>query len=66
MNGTYGLWKVVGKREYMGVAPGQTFEAQIKMAAARRAVDRGDIVLLEWVTPCIDMELATFPKGWLE
>ena len=46
-----GDYNVIGKREYRGHAPGVEFEARIEPGAERRAVDRGDIVLLRRVLP---------------
>ena len=66
MRGHHGRYRVVGKREYMGVKPGREFVAQIPSAMEQRAITRGDIVKLESVVPAIDPARATFPKGWLE
>ena len=66
MRGQHGRYKVVGDREYLGVKPGREFVASLQPSAEARAVKRGDIVLLERITPTIDRRRATFPKGWLE
>ena len=62
---TMGEYKVVGKREYRGHAPGEIFEARIDRAAAVRAVARGDIRLLRMVVPVIQPGTWTLPDGWL-
>ena len=59
----HGTWKVVGKRAYLDVQPGETFDASIHEAPARRAIDRGDIVLLEEYVPCVPDE-RQLPEGW--
>ena len=66
MTGEYGVYKVTGKREYMGVEPGEEFEAQLDPGPESRAVARGDIVLLRRVIPSIEAGLAVFPQGWLD
>ena len=47
----YGVYRVTGRRQYRGHDPGTTFEAALDRAAEQRAVARGDIELLERVTP---------------
>ena len=66
MNERQGVYEVVGGREYRGHAPGDTFVARLDTHAAQRAIDRGDIRLVEMVDPSIDPRRLTFPKGWLE
>lgn len=39
-------WKVTGPRAFMGVAPGETFYADISPEQAQRALDRGSIELV--------------------
>lgn len=47
---THALFEVSGRRQYRGHAPGTRFEARIE-AAIQRALDRGDVLLVEMVTP---------------
>lgn len=60
----HGLWKVTGKRGYRGSEPGEEFEAALNPNAARRAIDRGDIALVEEFIPCVP-DGAQLPEGWL-
>lgn len=59
-----GLWKVTGRRPYRGNEPGEEFEAALDNNVARRAVDRGDIVLLEEYVPTVP-DGYRLPEGWL-
>lgn len=65
MNGTLGVYKVTGRRVYRGHEPGTVFEARIDGTVAARAIKRGDLQLLEYVTPDLPPEWA-LPKGWAE
>lgn len=49
----YGVYLVTGRRQYRGHEPGATFEAALDPSAEQRAVARGDITLLERVTPTL-------------
>lgn len=62
---TLGVYKVTGRRVYRGHEPGTIFEARIDPAVENRAVRRGDIELLERITPDLPPEWA-LPKGWNE
>lgn len=62
---THGLWKVVGHRRYRGHEPGETFEASLQNAPAVRAIQRGDIILLEEFHPDLPAEWS-LPEGWTE
>ena len=66
MNHPFGIYQVIGRREYRGHKTGDTFVARLDMNAARRAIDRGDIRLLEEVQVAIDPGRLVLPKGWLE
>jgi hypothetical protein len=57
--------EVIGPRAYRGHDPGTVFEARLERAAARRAVKRGDILILREVQPEIPPGSFTFPHGWL-
>jgi len=60
----HGLYRVSGKREYRGNRPGEQFVARIDANAERRAIDRGDIVLLERVIPALQPGSYRLPQGW--
>lgn len=60
----HGLWKVSGRRIYRGHEPGEEFEASLDNAVAGRAVNRGDLVLLEEFVPALPAEFC-LPEGWL-
>jgi len=62
---THGLYLVTGGRAYRGHQPGTRFEASLDRAAERRAIARGDIRLLQRVTPSILPGTFTFPRGWV-
>lgn len=59
-----GEYEVVGRRAYRDHAPGEVFEARLDRAAARRAIDRGDIRLLRVVEPEVQPGW-WLPDGWL-
>jgi hypothetical protein len=61
----HGRWQVTGKRIYRGHAPGEEFEASLDDAPAARAMNRGDIVLLEEYMPRLVEGSYVLPKGWL-
>jgi hypothetical protein len=63
MNTEWGRWQVVGTREYRGNRPGAVFIESLERNAARRAVARGDIKLIEMVTPELPPEWG-LPAGW--
>lgn len=58
-----GVYEVTGRRIYRGHEPGTVFEARIAETVAARAIKRGDITLLEYVTPNLPDEYG-LPKGW--
>jgi hypothetical protein len=62
---TLGEYLVTGNREYRGCAPGEMFEAFIPPAAEKRAVGRGDIVLLRRVEATLQPGSFRLPDGWL-
>ena len=63
MNEQLGVYEVTGRRVYRGHEPGTVFEARIDGTVAARAIKRGDITLLEYITPNLPAEWA-LPKGW--
>ena len=50
--GPYGRYKVTGTRQYRGHPPGTIFEARHDAALAR-GMRRGNITLLELITPAV-------------
>ena len=60
-----GLYRVLGTRAYRGHAPGTEFWAALDRNAEARAVDRGNIVLLERLEPKIAEGSFELPRGWL-
>lgn len=64
MNGA--LYEVTGDRRFRGHDHGELFEANLDRAAERRAVARGDIRVIERVTPSIDAAMLDMPSGWLK
>jgi hypothetical protein len=61
---TFGVYKVVGNREYRGHKPGTVFHARLDRNAERRAILRRDIQLIGHITPQVPSS-RTFPEGWL-
>jgi hypothetical protein len=61
----FGLYRVIGHRDYRGHKQGEEFEARLDRNAERRAVMRGDIELLRRITPELQQGSYTFPRGWL-
>lgn len=62
----YGVYRVTGKRQYRGHAPGVVFEAVLDPAVEGRAISRGDIRLLRHVTPSLVPGSYRLPPDWLE
>lgn len=60
----YGRYLVTGRRPYQGHPPGAVFEARLLLFAERRAIARGEIVLLEQIVPALQPGSFTFPDGW--
>lgn len=61
---TFGVYEVVGRREYRGHKPGEVFEAVLDPGPEQRAIARGDIRLVARVTPTIEAKNITFADGW--
>lgn len=61
---THGRYLVTGNREYRGHQPGTIFEAALAPGPEQRAVARGDIQLLERITPSIEPGSYTLPEPW--
>jgi hypothetical protein len=59
------VYRVGRRRAYRGHAPGSTFEAALEPGAERRALARGDVVLIERKTPSLQPGSYTLPRGWL-
>jgi hypothetical protein len=62
---THGVYRVIGHRAYRGHEPGTQFTARLERNTEARAIRRGDIQLLERVTPALLPGSFTFPQGWL-
>lgn len=60
-----GHYRVVGKRAYRKHEPGTEFWARLDVNAERRAIDRGDIVLLDRLIPRVEPGSFVFPDDWL-
>lgn len=63
MSGSIGIYKVVGRRRYRTHEPGTVFEARLYPDQERRAIQRGDIILLERITPTLP-EGYRLPQDW--
>lgn len=59
-----GVYEVGQRRSYRGHEPGTVFEARLDPAAETRALARGDIRLIERVTPSLQPGSYTLPPGW--
>ena len=59
----HGLFQVVGRRQYRGHPTGTRFEARLD-AAMQRALDRGDLRLIEEVEPSLKEGTYTLPDDW--
>lgn len=64
MTRTVGVYEVTGNREYRGHKPGTTFEAVLDPGPEQRAIARGDIRLIDRITPSIRAGSLTMPDGW--
>jgi len=61
----HGIWKTAGRRTYRGHAPSEPpWEASIPATVAARAINRGDLALLEEFVPSLPPEFS-LPEGWL-
>jgi hypothetical protein len=58
-----GRYQVTGKRAYRGHQPGDTFEARLDRNAEIRAVNRGNIILLERLTADLRPGSYRLPAG---
>lgn len=61
---TFGVYKVTGSRPYRGHEPGTVFEACLAPGPEQRAICRGDITLLERVTPDLAPGSYRLPPDW--
>ena len=60
-----GKYLVTGQTAYRGHEPGVTFIARLDVNSARRALERGDIQLLELVVDKLEPGSYRLPQGWL-
>lgn len=58
------VYQVSTRRGYRGHEPGSSFEARLEPHAERRAVDRGDITVIERSTPQLRPGSYLLPRGW--
>jgi hypothetical protein len=65
VRGEYGVYEVTGRRQYRGHDPGAVFTARLNPNAEMRAVNRGDIRLLERREPTLEPQRLRIAKGWL-
>lgn len=61
---THGVYKVTGKRRYRGHATGAVFIARLGRHAERRAVERGDIEVLDRIEPDLEPGSYALPAQW--
>lgn len=62
---TVGVYVVTGSRRYRGHEPGTEFHAKLEPGPERRAVDRGDIRVIDRIVPTIQPGSYQLPTGWL-
>jgi len=58
------LYLVTGPFRFRDHAPGQVFEANLPPDAEARAIERGNVVLLERSTPALRPGSYRLPDGW--
>lgn len=63
--GGFSKYEVTRATGYAGFAPGSVFEAVLKKQAEARALQRGDIRLIERSTPPLQPANYAMPAGWL-
>lgn len=61
---SHGLYRVTGKRRYRGHEPGTEFQARLERNAEQRAIARGDITLLDRLTPALEPGSWQLPISW--
>lgn len=59
-----GRYRVVGRRAYRGHQPGEEFEARLDENVEARAVQRGNLVLLERLVAELPPGKYRLPVGW--
>lgn len=62
---TGGVYLVCSNRNYRGHQAGATFQACLDPNAERRAIARGDIRLIERITPSLQPGSFHLPPGWV-
>lgn len=58
------VYRVIGAVRYREHDPGTVFEAVLDPAAEQRAIDRGDIEVIERTTPGLIPGSWRLPAGW--
>jgi hypothetical protein len=61
---THGVYVVTGRRAYRGHPTGTEFVAKLDPRAEHRAITRGDIMLLDRLTPALIPGSYQLPEGW--
>lgn len=61
---THGVYRVIGRRRYRGHDPGTEFTARIPRGAEQRAIQRGDIALVDRIEPDLLPGSYTLPADW--
>ena len=59
-----GRYEVTGRLAFRGYEPGETFTAVLEPAVEARAIRRGNIRLLERITPSIQPGSYRLPRNW--
>lgn len=62
---THARYLVSGTRAYRGHRAGSTFTARLDRLAEQRAIDRGDITLIERLIPRLP-DTFSLPRGWVK
>lgn len=60
-----GVYEVVGRRAYRGHQPGEQFEARLDANVESRAIQRGNIRLLDRLVADLPPGNYRLPVGWL-
>lgn len=58
------VYLVTGRHAYREHQPGETFEALLDLDAEQRAIERGDISVIEESRPGLKPGSYTLPAGW--
>jgi hypothetical protein len=64
--GGFSQYEVIRQTGYAGFPPGEVFEAVLDKAAEARALERGDIRVLQQTTTAIPAGSYRLPDGWIQ